>query len=418
MKTWLQERYFWLNNQLSTFSACANPALPQLVISAIHYNPAGDQAGDLEFIEITNIGQSTVSTAGFYFREPGMTYNFPPSGLITPGQKIYLASNAEMFEKFYNIKPFGDFIRNLNNGSHDLVLADAFGNVIDRVKYSDSGEWPQAADGSGAFLKLKETNLDNNLPGSWTASTDCFFTVGKPQVSNIGLCVGDRANPLDATVFPGTEPIWYSVESGNIPLSGAPVPVTSAASVTKYYVATRTAAGCESEKTEVTVTVSPKPAALQITTDLSNPVAPRLEASSATGYQWYLYGIQIPGATEQSYVPYQDGSYQVAGTIAGCIGSLSLPVDFIITSLSDPVENNRPVLLPNPAREEVVIRFPDTAVSGFEYDILDVTGRRHISGVANSNETVVQLSSLSPGAFFVTIRRDEKRYSLKLLRSF
>jgi hypothetical protein len=297
-------------------------------------------------------------------------------------------------------------------------LADAFGNVIDRVKYYDSGEWPQAADGNGAFLKLKDTSLDNSLAGSWAASTDCFFTVGKPQVSNIGLCVGDKANPLSATTFPGTELIWYTGESGNTLLSGAPVPVTSAAGVTKYYVATRTAAGCESEKAELTLTVSPKPAPLQITSDLSNPAAPRLEAASAPGYQWYLYGIQIPGATEQSYVPNQDGSYQVAGTMAGCIGSLSLPIDFVITALPATADDARPRLLPNPAREEVIIRFPDSSVSGFEYEILDVTGRRHITGLSNSFEAVVQLSMLSPGAFFVTIRQNEKRYSLKLLRTF
>ncbi|MFZ9982620.1 MAG: CotH kinase family protein [Cyclobacteriaceae bacterium] len=418
MKTWLQERFNWMNNQLSSFSACASPVLPQLVISAIHYNPAGDQTGDLEFIEITNAGQSAVSTAGFYFREPGMSYNFPPSGSISPGQKIYLASDAQMFEKFYSIKPFGDFVRNLNNGTHDLVLADAFGNIIDRVKYSDSGEWPQAADGAGAFLKLKDVSLDNSLADSWTASTECFFTVGKPVVNNIGLCENDNATQLSATTFPGTELVWYSVDSGTTPLSGAPVPVTSAASVTKYYVATRTAAGCESEKAEIIVTVSPKPTALQVTTDLSNPAAPRLEASSASGYQWYLYGIQIPGATEQIYTPYQDGSYQVAGTMAGCIGSLSLPVDLVITSLPDAAEDYRPKLFPNPAREEVTIRFPDSSVNGFEYDILDVTGKRHVSGITTSSETVVQLSLLSPGAFIVIVRQNQRTYSLKLIRGF
>jgi hypothetical protein len=347
-----------------------------------------------------------------------MNFNFPPNVSIAPGQKIYLASNAEMFEKFYNIKPYGDFVRNLNNGTHDLVLADAFGNIIDRVKYSGSDEWPAAADGNGAFLKLKDTALDNSLAASWTASTDCFFQVGKPQVSDVGLCVNQKADPLTAITFPGTELRWYTGESDNTPLSGTPVPVTSAAGTAKYYVATRTAAGCESEKVQITVTVSQKPTVLQITTDMSNPAAPRLEAALAPGYQWYLYGIQIPGATERSYIPNQDGSYQVAGTAAGCVGALSLPIDFIITSIPETIDNTAPKLLPNPAREEVLIRFPDQAVSGFDYDILDVTGRPVIKGASNSFETAVSLSALAPGAFFVTVRLQDRKYTLKLLRSF
>ena len=49
---------------------------------------------------------------------------------------------------------------------------DAWGNVIDEVRYFDSDPWPEDADGKGAYLQLIDLNLDNNLPESWTVGFD------------------------------------------------------------------------------------------------------------------------------------------------------------------------------------------------------------------------------------------------------
>jgi len=50
-------------------------------------------------------------------------------------------------------------------------LADAFGNVIDEVKYSDKAPWPETADGDGFYLELINVNSDNTLASNWTASS-------------------------------------------------------------------------------------------------------------------------------------------------------------------------------------------------------------------------------------------------------
>ena len=54
------------------------------------------------------------------------------------------------------------------------MLADAWGNIIDEVCYSDSDPWPTEADGNGAYLQLKELDSDNSLAENWTACEDLW----------------------------------------------------------------------------------------------------------------------------------------------------------------------------------------------------------------------------------------------------
>jgi len=173
IKTWLQNRIIWLNARLSNAQACSNVSLPALVISKIHYNPimSGPIVGDsLEFIEITNNSNIAVNLTGIYFRELGITYQFPVNSTIGANQKIYLTCNSKIFEQFYGVKPFGQFTRTLSNKSEKLVLADAFGNIIDKVEYSDSSPWPVEADGSGAYLELVNLNFDNSNATNWVSA--------------------------------------------------------------------------------------------------------------------------------------------------------------------------------------------------------------------------------------------------------
>ena len=175
MKTWIQARINWLNANLSNYQACANPEVPNLVISKIHYHPENEQGyaeNDLEFIQITNNSNQTVDLTGIYLREPGISFQFPPSAFAIPGQKIFIASNAEVFEQFYGFAPFGEYFRNLSNKSFKLQLSDAWGNTIDELTYKDDEPWPPEADGDGPYLMLISLELDNSLPESWVASSD------------------------------------------------------------------------------------------------------------------------------------------------------------------------------------------------------------------------------------------------------
>lgn len=187
MKTWLQNRYAWLNNEWTISNECIPEELPPLVISKINYHPQsqhGFNADQLEFIGIVNNSEETVEASGVYFRELGISYTFPANSLIAPHEEIFLVSNAQVFQQCYGKTAFGTFARHLDNKSEALVLADAWGNIIDEVTYADTLPWPLSADGHGDFLILIDPNLDNALPESWMAA-DVFVGVPehKPSIS-------------------------------------------------------------------------------------------------------------------------------------------------------------------------------------------------------------------------------------------
>ena len=181
MKNWYQERITWMQNNLGSFSGCNNLQTPSLVISKINYNPQETvdfpESDDLEFIEITNTGNTNVNLSGIYLRELGLSYKFAINTIIAAGESIYLAANETVFQEKHGVTPFDTFIRDLSNKSHNLVLSDAFGNVIDQVVYSDKDPWPEIADGDGSYLTLIDLNSDNSLASSWRASSDSSLDV-------------------------------------------------------------------------------------------------------------------------------------------------------------------------------------------------------------------------------------------------
>jgi hypothetical protein len=191
IKSFIAARTAWMTSSLGSYAACSNVSVPQLVITKIMYHPkptaqyADDD--DLEFMEIRNNSSETVNLSGIYFLGTGLVYQFPANSTLGAGSCVILASNAAAFQVTYGFAPFGQFTRHLSNSSENIVLADAFGNVIDHVLYSDKNPWPDA-DGNGYHLRLKDINLDNDLASSWMASND-FITSAVITVEEADISV-------------------------------------------------------------------------------------------------------------------------------------------------------------------------------------------------------------------------------------
>ena len=187
MKNWIQKRYEWLNHELGNITECGEITLPPLVISKINYHPPimmGHTSDELEFIGITNNGEDTLDISGVYFRELGITYQFPAGSFISPHEEIFLASDPQAFQQCYLHTAYGKFYRHLDNKSESLVLADAWGNIIDEVTYTDSQPWPTTADGLGDFLILIDLDSDNSMGENWMAA-DRFVGVEEHQLPTL-----------------------------------------------------------------------------------------------------------------------------------------------------------------------------------------------------------------------------------------
>jgi hypothetical protein len=183
LKSFIAARLSWMTTNLGSYAACSNVSVPPLVITRIMYHPQPTTQypddDDLEFMEIENNSSVTVNLSGVYFLGTGLVYQFPANSTLDSHGTIILASNSTAFRDKYGFTPFGQFTRHLSNSSENIVLADAFGNVIDNVLYSDDSPWPDA-DGNGYYLKLMDVSLDNNLPSSWIASNETITSVINP----------------------------------------------------------------------------------------------------------------------------------------------------------------------------------------------------------------------------------------------
>ncbi len=136
-------------------------------------NPAVPYSRNPEqWIELFNRSAQTVDLAGWRFDE-GITFEFPAGAALAPGGHLVVAKDpAALAASFPGLTPLGPFQGNLARSGERLVLLDAIGNPADTVPYSDDGRWPEAADGGGSSLELRDPRADNTAGESWAASDE------------------------------------------------------------------------------------------------------------------------------------------------------------------------------------------------------------------------------------------------------
>jgi hypothetical protein len=204
-----------------TFASLGNPVR----ITELMYNPPG---GSLyEFIELANPSAAAVNLSGCYF--DGITFIFPQGSMINPGQRLVLGSNTDTNAwkvRYPSVSAAGWFSGNLNNTSERIEFRDPNGTLITAVDYSDSGGWPDAADGLGMSLELIDVNAPPDAPANWQSSAT---TNGTPGVTNslaftsVVVLNEVMADNVTAVSNAGTFPDWIELRN----LAGTNVPLAN-----------------------------------------------------------------------------------------------------------------------------------------------------------------------------------------------
>ena len=145
-----------------------------LKVTELNYHPADQglvDGKDIEFIELKNIGNTTLDLSGLEFTE-GIYFTFPEGSSIPPNSMIVIASNMEVFTSFYGFAPDFEFTGNLANSGEKIVLVTATGQIVLSFTYSDDDPRPKGADGNGYSLVSAKINPtgDPNSPDYWTTS--------------------------------------------------------------------------------------------------------------------------------------------------------------------------------------------------------------------------------------------------------
>ncbi|HNS19815.1 MAG TPA: lamin tail domain-containing protein [Sedimentisphaerales bacterium] len=131
------------------------------------------------WIELYNKGSEWIDLSGWSLTQ-GIGFVIPDGTVLEPDGYLVIAQDAKyLAAKYPDVEIVGDFSGKLSNSGETIVLADAQGNPVDRVRYYDGGSWPSYADGGGCSLELKDPRADNNVGSAWAASDESSRTAWK-----------------------------------------------------------------------------------------------------------------------------------------------------------------------------------------------------------------------------------------------
>ncbi len=122
-----------------------------------------------------------------------------------------------------------------------------------------------------------------------------------------------------------------------------------------------------------------------------------------SSYQWYLNGVLIEGATDQTYVPTIQGEYYCVVTANNCLVTSNVIIAPFLSNSS--FEGNNTIkLFPNPANDVITISFD----GDFEenYSIINTLGQIVANGkeITNEKQIRISVSNLTTGNYILQMK--------------
>ncbi len=191
---------------------------------------------------------------------------------------------------------------------------------------------PTASVGKISYWVTQNSNGCESERAEVVVTVTACAPPAKPVVSNKTYEVGENAPVLTAT---GTNLKWYADASSTTSLPSAPKPSTTNAGVTKYYVTQTNASDCESERAEITVTVTAcTPPAKPVVSNKTYEVGDNAPVLTAAGIslKWYADAsttTPLPSAPKPSTIKAGVTKYYVTQTNA--IGCESERAEILVT---------------------------------------------------------------------------------------
>lgn len=161
-----------------------------------------------------------------------------------------------------------------------------------------------------------------------------------------------------------------------------------------------------------TVTIS-----LPVTVDSLPPIPTitffndTLVASADSGYQWYFNDVAIPGATNQTYDPEQNGVYSVTVTNASGCSSISAPFDVFGLDIFETALSSGIVVFPNPLINTSAILLTENRAEQFLI-ITDIYGKiiREIRVQVPGRMIMIDKKDMQEGLYFLSLHNENHQF--------
>lgn len=241
------------------------------------------------------------------------------------------------------------------------------------------------------------------------------IVVGTPTVSStVVYTQGDTPTALTATTS-GTGLVWYTDATGGIGSTVAPIPDTSIAGNTYYWVASSVNTDCESARVPILVTVKPTAPTTSFSTQIYTGNDKNLTALQIAGSSIKWYTASTGGASLSSNTLLADGNtYYASQTVAGIesVSRLAIKVKRISENTQTFCSNSNATvanLVSTPSNGATTNWYSDAnGGTALENTVALATGQYYIEETASNrvlvNVTVLTLAKptvISPATYYL-----------------
>ncbi len=164
-----------------------------VIFNEIQYHPQNELT-ETEWIELKSLSGVDIDLSGWSITG-GVNYTFPEGTLLTGRAFILVAATPAKLAG-----SLGPWAGSLSNSSETLRIRNRNGRIMDALTYSDNGDWPTGADGSGATLARRNQLAAGDGALAWASSNELGGTPGGSNFSDAETAPrSSKLVPINAT---------------------------------------------------------------------------------------------------------------------------------------------------------------------------------------------------------------------------